>query len=69
MRIKYAPFINHVVKLSAVESPNLEGQVVVRGHVDQKDASLTLELAEALRIYREMKAMNIEGMAKAYGIR
>lgn len=69
MRIKYAPFINHVVKLAAVEPPNLGGQVVVRGHVDQKDASLTLELTEALKIYRALKQMDVEGIAKAYGIK
>lgn len=69
MRIRFAPFINHVVKLAAVEPPNLEGQVVVRGHVETKDASLTLELAEAVRIFREMKKMDIEGIAKAYGIK
>lgn len=68
MLLKYAPFINHVVKLSSVEPPNLEGQVVVRGNVDKKAASLTLELDEALRIFRAMKTMDIEALAKAYGI-
>lgn len=71
MHLKYAPFINHAVKLSAVEPPNMEGQVVIRGNVDGKPASLaalTLELSEALRIYRALKQMDIEGMAKAFGI-
>lgn len=69
MRIAYAPFVNHVVKLASVEPPNMEGQVVLLGHVDKKTASLTLELAEALRIYRDLKAMDIETMARAFGIK
>jgi hypothetical protein len=66
MRIQYKPFIDHVVKLDTIES-NLDGDIILRGNVKGKAASLTLDVAEGLKIYRDLKAMDIEGMAKVYG--
>lgn len=71
MLITYAPFIHHVVKLTDIDT-NMNGEVFVRGLVDGKPgktATLTLELAEALKIYRTFKALDIEGTAKAFGIK
>ena len=66
MRIQYKPFIDHVVKLDVIES-NMDGDIVLRGNIKGKAASLTLDVAEALKIYRDLKAMDIEEMAKVFG--
>lgn len=66
MQIQYKPFIDHVVKLDIIES-TMDGEIVLRGNVKGKVASLTLSTTEALRIFRDLAAMDIEGMAKVYG--
>ncbi len=67
MRIKYAPFIDHVVQLKDA-TVDLEGNVIVIGDVKGKPATLSLELSEAVKLYCKFKAMDVEGMAKVFGI-
>lgn len=66
MRIRYAPFIDKEVILETVKPPDLEGVVLLQGHIGAKPASLALSTAEAARIFRALKAADIEALESVY---
>lgn len=66
MRIKYSPFIDKDVLLTRISDPDLSGRVVLHGSIANKDASLTLTAAEAARIFRALRAANIEAVERIY---
>ncbi len=66
MRIKYSPFIDKNVLLTRISDPDLDGRVVLHGDIAGKSASLTLEAVEAARIFRALRAVNIEAVERVH---
>lgn len=67
MRIKYSPLIDKEVRLVQVVPADLEGKVVLQGDINGRPATLSMSTAEAALIYRALKKMDIEALAKVYG--
>jgi len=65
MRIKYSPLIDVTAKIDSIDSA-LEGGVIMRGTIKGRDAQLFFTTAEALHLYRELKAMDIEALARVH---
>ncbi len=70
MHISHRPFINHDIKLDQITA-DLDGNVTVTGIVvsNNKAATLTLTLAEALKLFRGFKQCDVEGLAKVFGVK
>lgn len=66
MRIKYSPLIDMDVQLQSVKD-ELDGTVVLHGSIKGRPAKLVMTAAEAALVYRELKKMDVEALAKVYG--
>lgn len=67
MRIQYSPLIDVQVTLGAPEM-DFSGVVKLPGVVKGKTAVMTMNAAEAAQLFRQLRALGVEEMAKTLGV-
>ena len=65
MNVVYAPLINVQGTLDQVDA-DFDGNVTLVVKVKGRDAQITLPVREALRLFRDLKALDIEALARIH---
>lgn len=65
MRLVYGAFINHEGDIQHVEA-DLDGNVTVKVNVNGKFAKLMMPAKEAALLFRELKKLDVEALARIY---
>lgn len=65
MKVVYAPLINVQGKLAKVDA-DLDGNISLTVVVKGRDAQIEMPVTEALRLFRDLKALDIETLARIH---
>lgn len=65
MRLVYGAFINHEGDIQNVTA-DLDGNVTITLHVKGKPATLSMPAREAATLFRELKKLDVESLARIY---